>query len=94
MNSTQRRLSGVGIQYEANRGALQDLPDYDPVTSEHLWTIITTYRVADPDAWMTDTDVQSLDQENLIAVTPIICLHCEQAWTADLAAAPCDGDPT
>lgn len=86
-------MGGTGIQFETQTGFMR-APRYDPVTSEHLWVLITTYRIANPAAWMDESaGRQSLDSENLLAVTPIMCLHCEQVYTAELAADPCEGNP-
>jgi hypothetical protein len=67
------------------------VPDYDPVGSEHVWTISAVFRLLDPPA-AAEIGVL-LDSENLVAMTPVFCIHCEQPWTVLLADAPCDGEP-
>jgi hypothetical protein len=57
------------------------------VSGQHCWHVIGAWRVADPEATQ-----QILDVENLINVTPPMCLWCERPYSRELAAEPCPGD--
>ena len=49
----------------------RDVPPMDPRVEDHLWGLVATYKVADPEA------VEfTVDHENLVSVSPVGCLHC------------------
>jgi len=68
------------------------VPDFDPRTGDHLWTVITMYRV-NPDQWQDATHTPMLDRENLLTITVPGCYYCEKPWTKLLATRRCKGDP-
>lgn len=71
-----------------------DIPEYDPVRKEHFWLVSVGYRINNPEAVMAGEDTPHLDRENRVAVTPAMCLHCEQIWTRRLHYRKCAGDPS
>lgn len=69
------------------------LPEWDPRTGDHFWSVITTYRV-NPRQWADPNALPVLDHESLINITPVFCLHCEQTYTERLGNRRCTGEPT
>lgn len=63
-------------------------PD-DPPPGVHEWALMATYRISDP----TQRDEVMLDVENLVGVSPPMCIGCVQIYTPTVAARPCPGDP-
>jgi hypothetical protein len=72
---------------------LPGIPEFDPVSAEHFFCLIVTYRVIDPAAALDDTSPTYFDRENLVDASPLICLHCEEAYDKAMAADPCPGNP-
>jgi len=68
------------------------IPDFDPRSGDHLWTVITAYRVV-PEQWKDPTHTPHLDHESLLSVTAPGCFHCEEYWTPRLASRRCPGKP-
>lgn len=85
------RNDGTGI-YQHVSGATDRIPPYGKRSGDHLWTVLTMYRVADPAAAMSG-HTQYLDSENLLMTTPIGCYYCEQTYTKTLADRRCPGKP-
>lgn len=79
-------MTGTGISTEAAHRHHADLPE--PAAGQHQWIVMTVYRVADPTA-----PQQNLDMENLLTIEGPGCLVCEKAYSPELAAGPCAGDP-
>jgi hypothetical protein len=73
-------------------GDLNRIPDYDPVTGEHAWTVSALFGIRDPQAAFSQGSAM-LDRENLWGISGVFCYHCEQVWSELLAEAPCDGEP-
>jgi hypothetical protein len=69
------------------------MPEYDPVTGEHAWMVCATFAVADPAAVDDGTRSMTLSGDSIRSLSPVFCYHCENAYTALLAEAPCDGEP-
>lgn len=69
-------------------GDVDRIPDFDPRTGEHLWTIITMYRWGGP-----DVERPTLDSENLLMVTGPGCYYCEEKYTRLLTQRRCKGHP-
>lgn len=67
------------------------LPDYDPVTSAHLWCVTPVFAVNPSKAMHGGGTSAVLDHENLLMISPVFCFHCEQPWTQQLDGDPCDG---
>lgn len=63
------------------------VPDFDPRTGEHLWTIVNMYR------WNPGTESPILDMENLLTVQGPGCFYCEQVYTPQAAKRRCKGKP-
>ena len=53
----------------------------------HCWHVVGAWTIADPEAERVDLDV-----ENLVSVTPPVCMWCERMYSRELAAEPCPGD--
>lgn len=68
-------------------GDLLDVP-----AGEHLWIFTAAFRCARPE--LASTQPAMLDSESLLYVGGPGCYHCEQIYTAALAAMPCPGDPS
>lgn len=91
--TAQREWVSTGDKQLIEQGTMLDrTPDYDPRTGDHLWIVITMYRVV-PDQWQDTTHTPTLDRENLLTVTVPGCFYCEQPWTALLATRRCKGEP-
>lgn len=65
------------------------IPDFDPRSGNHLWTVLTLYNV-DPETYLAGKSV--LDHENLMNITPPGCYYCEKAYTPLLATRKCTGE--
>lgn len=86
------RTTGMGITQPISH--IPDrIPAYDKKKREHLWTVLTMYRIVDPLAAMSGA-TQLLDTENLLTTTPIGCFYCEQGWTKTLHYRSCSGEPS
>jgi len=93
MTHVERQWIATGEQQRVDPDMLVDrLPDYDPRTGDHLWMIVTSYRVV-PEQWQDRTHTPMLDRENLLSITVPCCYYCEQAWTKRLASRRCPGEP-
>jgi len=57
----------------------------DPGEGQHLWTVVGCWRVTPND------DGYNLDSENLLTIEGPGCYKCEQTYTKELAAKPCEG---
>lgn len=68
-------------------GDVDRVPEFDPRTGDHLWTIISMYR------WQPGTETPMLDTENLLTIQGPACYHCEQPYTQRLASRRCKGRP-
>lgn len=89
-----RRPSGVrstGLKLQARHRYGQPMPT--PALGEHLWTILGVWRITDPAVSRDPAGEMHLDLENLLTLEGPGCFVCEQAWSLDVAAAPCPGDP-
>lgn len=64
------------------------LPDFEPATGDHLWSIGTLYRWGGP-----HVEQPTLDAENLLAISSPGCYFCEQMYTERLAGQRCPGQP-
>jgi hypothetical protein len=78
-NSTTGGLTMVtgGPQVEAQHKYNADLPPVVP--GEHLWIMITTYRVRNPENFSTERF--HADLENLISIDGPGCLWCEKTYS-------------
>lgn len=75
---------------ELVRGHVDRVPVFDPRTGEHLWIMLTVYRV-DPLLWTDPVHAPTLDHESLISVTGPGCYYCEQPYGPRVAARRCRG---
>lgn len=87
----QRRWVSTG-QTEKIEPRSRRMPDFDPRTGDHLWTVATTYRV-DPTQWTDPAVTPMLDHESLTYVSPVFCFHCEETYTPALSLRRCPGRP-
>jgi hypothetical protein len=88
---TPRQWATTGDQQRVDPSMLVDrLPDFDPRTGDHLWMVMSGYRVV-PEQWHEPTHTPMLDAENLLTITVPFCYYCEQAWSERLATRRCRG---
>lgn len=85
-----RRWQGTGEAIRVD--PVDRIPDFDPRSGDHLWTIGTLYRVV-PEQWSDPTATPMLDSENLLTVAGPVCFHCERIYTQQLAQRRCKGKP-
>lgn len=65
------------------------IPDYDPRTGDHLWTMITIYRI-NP-ANLNGNGPGLLDRENLLSIQGPGCYYCELPYSELLDKRRCRG---
>jgi hypothetical protein len=83
-NRSQRIvLRSTGITIQVKDKYHNEMPD--PGEGQHLWTVIGCWRVTPND------DGYNLDSENLLTIEGPGCYKCEQTYTKELAAKPCEG---
>lgn len=93
MNGPQRAWASTGHPRLIDpTTTVYRVPDFDPRSAEHLWMVITMYRVR-PEQWQDETHTPMLDGENLLSITVPGCYYCEQLWTPLLATRRCKGEP-
>lgn len=73
-------------------GEIDRVPDFDSRTGDHLWTIVTMYRI-DPTRLADPTHTPMLDNETLLTVAGPGCYYCEQPYTPRLYRRRCKGRP-
>lgn len=84
MSEQQGRWHSLGQTYRVDQ--VDRVPDHDPRSGDHLWTIATMYRWGGP-----DIERPTLDQENLLLLVGPGCYYCEQTYTERLATRRCPG---
>ena len=67
-------------------GNIDRIPEFDPRSGEHLWTIFTMYRWGGP-----TVETPTLDVENLLSVMGPGCYYCESVYSDQLAKRRCKG---
>jgi len=82
---------GTGFTVEAPP-EVDRIPPFDPRSGDHIWLIITAYRV-DPARW-TPGHSPHLDTENLVSIVGPGCYYCERPYSERLARRRCPGEPT
>lgn len=92
MTGPQRAWVGTGATQFVAR-APDRIPDYDLRSGDHLWIVVSCYRV-DPAGFTDPTRAPVLDTENLLTVQGPACYHCEEAYTPLLAKRRCKGSPS
>jgi len=90
MKEPQREWQGTNTHQYVNAFTPR-IPEYDKRSGNHLWTIITMYRV-DPLKFSDPTATPMLDMENLLTVMGPGCYYCEQLYTPLLAMRRCKGE--
>lgn len=73
-------------------GGVDRIPDYDPRSGEHFWTLFAMYRV-DPMAVSRSTGPVHLDTENLVHLGAMGCYFCEEPYSPRLLHRRCPGEP-
>jgi len=90
------RRAWVGTdQHVEVPGHVNRIPDFDPRSGDHLWTMGGCWRV-DPEKVVGGSDVDGpplLDTENLLALVGPGCFYCETEYTPLLATRRCKGGP-
>ncbi|MET0701675.1 MAG: hypothetical protein ABWY93_18650 [Mycobacterium sp.] len=67
-------------------GNIDRIPDFDPRSGDHLWTIATMYRWGGP-----TVETPTLDTENLLLLAGPGCYYCEQPYHESIARRRCKG---
>lgn len=75
----------TGLQQEAREKYHAEWPAHVP--GQHLWMVLTMYRVVPP------RERYDLDMENLLSIEGPGCLWCEEPWSEGLAVRRCYGQP-
>lgn len=73
---------------QAVYGEYDRVPEFDPRTGQHLWTMNAAYRWGGP-----SVETHMLDLENLILLVGPGCCHCEQTYSPATALRRCKGRP-
>lgn len=84
---TPKQWQGSGHDFEVVE-QVDRIPEFDPRSGEHIWTIMTAYRWGGP-----DVERPTLDLENLLLIVGPACHFCEQAYSRGLATRRCKGHP-
>ncbi len=81
----EMRLDGpqLDMKYGAN-------PAANAKPGEHVWMVLMMHRV-NPDTWFDGE--QHIDMESLMNIHGPGCYLCEAVYSAEVAAAPCPGQP-
>jgi hypothetical protein len=69
-----------------------EIPDFDPRSGDHLFTVVVMYRV-DPTLTADPSHMSVLDHENRLAVVGPGCYYCETPWTPGMEKRRCKGEP-
>jgi hypothetical protein len=79
-------VTGKGPKIEAVQHHKSPIPD--KVKGEHLWIVLSMFRVTPS----TDAEYH-LDTENLLTIDGPGCFHCEQTWQPGMEGTTCPGEP-
>lgn len=74
--------------YQQCYGPVDRMPEFDPRTGDHMWTMVACYRWGGP-----DVEKNMLDLENLLLLAGPGCYYCDQIYTPALATRRCKGRP-
>lgn len=88
----ERAWASTGHREHVSGLEIDRIPPFDPRTGDHLWTVVTAYRV-EPAGFADPTATPMLDRENLLSVAGPGCFYCEQPYTPLLASRRCKGEP-
>jgi hypothetical protein len=91
MTAQERAWQSTGFSQHAP-GDVDRIPEFDSRTGDHLWIVITSYRV-NPALMSDPTHTPMLDTENLVSVTGPGCFYCEQPYSPRLGSRRCKGRP-
>lgn len=81
-----RATTGLGLKIEARHKYHAAIPT--PRPGQHLWVVTGAWVIRDP------TKPQMiLDTENLMTIEGPGCFVCEEIYTPELEAQPCQGEP-
>lgn len=90
--SVERSFTSTGFVQEVP-GHVDRVPEFDPRSGEHLWTMTMAYQV-DPAKMMSGADGPVLfDKENLLVTAGPGCYYCERPYSPRLAMRRCKGEP-
>lgn len=81
-----RQVVSTGLKIQARHRHNAEIPD--PPPGQHLWMVLGMWHLTDPTSPWYDLDI-----ENLMTIEGPGCFVCEQPYSAELAAAPCTGEP-
>lgn len=87
----EARIENTGFMEEVP-GAIDKIPDYDPRSGNHLWTMHTMYK-CDPEKMFNEKEKTFFDHESLLLVVGPGCYYCEQAYSPQLLHRRCKGNP-
>lgn len=85
----ERRWNSTG-HHEETPGRLDNVPEFDPRSGDHLWTVSTMYRV-DPELFADKQHTPMLDHETLLLVVGPGCFYCEKVYSKLIASRRCGG---
>lgn len=81
----QRAWTGTGVT-QSVPSEYDRIPEFDPCSGDHLWTIFTAYQWGGP-----GVEQPQLDSENLLAIMGPGCFYCEEVYDERLARRRCKG---
>lgn len=90
MAQPERAWGSTGFQ-QAVGSDVDKVPAFDPRTGDHLWSVVTMYRVQ-PTTWADSSVTPQLDLENLILVQGPFCFYCAHGWNERIASRRCKGN--
>lgn len=67
-------------------GMMDNIPEFDPRSGDHLWTIFVIYRWGGP-----HIETPTLDNENRLGVMGPGCFYCEEIYKPAIAKRRCKG---
>jgi len=77
----------TGIRQRIDADKLPDTPEYNPISQEHCWIIIVTYR------YNPDVAEPILDRDIMLFGPRVGCLFCEKPYSHLLRHRRCPGEP-
>ncbi len=90
--SIQRQWTDTGHREKVQPG-IDQIPEFDPRTGDHLWVVCVAYRVDPKQFTSADPSVLPvLDHENRLTITAPGCYYCEELYSPRLATRRCRGD--
>jgi hypothetical protein len=89
MSQREWRTTGHVVEVP---GQVDRIPDFDPRSGDHLWTVLQMHRV-NPELLTDPTHTPFLDAESLLTIQGPGCYYCEEPYTRQRATRRCPGHP-